>query len=149
MDSTPPEEEPAAPSFDLSDADETADPGEAVQEPVAVAPAPKSGSSTEDEVFQAISGVLIDLANDLRRSLEYYSSRYSQMPQRIFLSGGTAKMPNLGEFLNRELGVQVDVADPLKNLKVNIPGASERYLKEMSPLFAISIGLAIRDMVGE
>lgn len=123
----------------------------APEQPV-FAQAPLSGSgqarSIEDIVFDAISGVLVDLANELRRSLEYYSGRYSKMPQRVILCGGTAKMPKLDEFLSQELGIPVEVADPVKNLRVNVQGASSQYLKEISPLFSVSIGLAIRDMVG-
>lgn len=109
---------------------------------------PPDASTTEQQVAQAISGVLVELANDLRRSLEYYSTRYSKMPSRVYLCGGTAKMPKLDEFLSRELGIKVVVADPLKNVRVNVPAASPQYLKEISPLLPVSIGLAIRDMIG-
>ena len=140
-------DESANPNFDLSDADDKADPGEAVAPQHPAKPTMVAGS-IEDNVFQAISGVLVDLANELRRSLEYYSNRYSQVPERIFLCGGTAKMPHLDEFLTRELGVPVEVADPIKNLNTKIAGMSDRYMKEVAPMFSVSIGLAIRDMIG-
>ena len=66
----------------------------------------------------------------------------------IYLCGGTAKIPKLDQFLSRELGVSVVVADPVKKLHVNVPQASPQYLKDMSPLFSVCIGLAIRDMIG-
>jgi len=139
------------PSFDLSDTDQHADPGELAPppEPVQIisAPVASSGGAIQDQVFDAISAVLVDLANELRRSIEYYSNRYSQMPERIFLSGGTAKMPHLDEFLTEQLGIPVVVADPVKNLKMKITGMSDRYLHEISPMFSVSIGLAIRDMI--
>ncbi len=138
-------EGPMTPSFDLSDTDEHADPGEAVQ---AQAKAISPSGQIDDNVFQAISGVLVDLANELRRSIDYYNTRYSQTPQRIFLSGGTAKIPHLDEFLSEQLGIPVEVADPIKNLKVKVTGVSDRYLHEISPMFSVSIGLAIRDMIG-
>jgi type IV pilus assembly protein PilM len=102
----------------------------------------------EDNVFKAISGVLMDLAVELRRSLDYYGTKYANPPQRIYLCGGTAKMPNLDKFLSRELGVPCEVADPLRGLRVNVPAASPQYIKDISPLFSICIGLAIRDMIG-
>ena len=88
------------------------------------------------------------MAEDLRRSVEYYSTKYSKMPARVFLCGGTAKIPKLDEYLSRELGVPVEVADPLKNIRTNLPAASPQYLREISPLFSVSVGLAIRDMIG-
>jgi type IV pilus assembly protein PilM len=139
-------EEPITPSFDLSDTDENADLGE----PVVDQPTSKlaSSGSTEDVIFEAITGVLVDLANELRRSIEYYSTRYSQMPQRVLLCGGTAKMPNLAEFLSEQLGIPVEVANPIKNLKIKVTNISDRYLSEIAPVFPVAIGLAIRDMIG-
>lgn len=140
-------DEPLDPSFDLSDTDAHADPGEAAAMQPIGGPPHQSGS-VEERVFQAISGVLVDLADELRRSLEYYANRYSRMPERIYLSGGTAKMPNLCEFLTNQLGVPVELADPIKNLNSKITNVSDRYVKEVSPLFSVSVGLAIRDMIG-
>ena len=145
-------EQVTEPSFDLSDAGQEADHGpesqvQAADPTSAAAPAADDGS-TEAQVFQAISGVLVDLANELRMSLEYYSNRYSKMPERVYLCGGTAKIPKLDEFLSRELGLPVVVADPIKNLPVRVPGASPQYLSEISPLLPVCIGLAVRDMIG-
>lgn len=139
-------EEPIAPSFDLSDTNEHADLGEPVVDQSTSKLVPSGG--TEDVVFEAMAGVLVDLANELRRSLEYYSTRYSQTPQRVLLCGGTAKMPNLAEFLSEQLGIPVEVANPIKNLKIKVTNVSDRYLSEIAPMFPVAIGLAIRDMIG-
>jgi len=140
-------EEPITPSFDLSDTDENADLGEPVLDQSTSKLVSTSGSN-EDVISEAITGVLLDLANELRRSLEYYSTRYSQIPQRVLLCGGTAKMPNLAEFLSEQLGIPVEVANPIKNLKVKVTNFSDRYLSEIAPVFPVAIGLAIRDMIG-
>ncbi len=143
-------QEPQGPAFDLSDADEHAvapPPEEPTSQQLFPVVASGQGSTTQ-QVFAAISSVLLEMADDLRRSLEYYSTKYSKTPSRVFLCGGTAKMPKLDEFLSRELGVPVQVADPLNNVRVDVTGASQQYLREISPLFSVSIGLAIRDMIG-
>ena len=142
----PKAEEPASPDFDLSDAKAGADMGEpvSVSAPVPVHPA---ADTTGDSVFRAIASVLTDLASELRRAMEHYSTKHGKVPDMVLLCGGTAKMPKLDEFLSRELGVHVQVADPVKNLKINVPAMSEPYLQELSPLLTVSIGLAIRDML--
>jgi len=141
------EDEPVpAQAFDLDAAEDQPAQAEPAQQQLVAARS--SGDSIEDRVFDAISGVLIDLANELRRSIEYYSTRYGRMPERVFLCGGTAKMPHLDEFLTRELSIPVEVADPVKNLEVRVPGVSDRYLREISPMFSVAVGLAIRDMLG-
>lgn len=138
-------EEPITPVFDL---EEEPEPGPEQEAAVAQPEQEVTPEAIEDRVFSAISGVLVDLATELRRSIEYYSTRYGKMPERLLLCGGTAKMPHLDEFLSRELGIPVEVADPLKNLQVNVPSASAQYLKEISPMFSVAVGLAIRDMIG-
>ena len=117
-------------------------------EAVPVAPK-KVLSEMEQNVFKAISGPLMDLAVELRRSLEYYSTKYSKVPMKIYLCGGTAKIPNLDKFLSSELGIAVEVADPLKRLRVSAPSVSPPYMKEIAPLMSVSVGLAIRDMLDE
>lgn len=147
----PPAEEVAEPSFDLSDAGSELDHGQQAEAATPVgqpAPMPVDDGSTEGQVFQAISGVLVDLANELRMSIEYYVNRYSKTPERLYICGGTAKIAKLDEFLTRELGIPVVVADPIKNLPVVAPGVSPQYLNEISPLLPVCIGLAIRDMIG-
>ena len=99
------------------------------------------------QVFRSIANVLVDLAREVRTSLEYYYTRYQKMPARIYLCGGTSKIPKLDEFLSRELGVPVQVADPLKGVRHSVPGMSESQMRELAPLFCVSIGLAVRDMV--
>jgi Tfp pilus assembly PilM family ATPase len=56
-------------------------------------------------------------------------------------------MRNLDQFLANELGIPVVVADPMTNLTVHCPKYTPQYLREVSPLFPVSIGLAIREML--
>lgn len=98
-------------------------------------------------VVDAVTPVLAELATEIRRSLDYYTTRYQNRPEQIFLCGGTAKIPNLDRFLEAELGVPVRVADPVANLSVKSPSCTPEYLSEVSALFPVSVGLAIREML--
>lgn len=132
-----------SPDYDLSELEPTS-------AHVAHTAAPGEGKDAAmvAQVSEAISGVLIDLANEIRRSMEYYSVKYNNTPSKVFLCGGTAKIPNLAEFLTRELGVPVEVANPLGNIPCHVPSMSDYYIKDLAPLFTVSVGLAIRDMIG-
>ena len=130
------------PDYDLSELEPVAHVAHTIAEGT-----PKD-EATVAQVSEAISGVLIDLANEIRRSMEYYSVKYNNTPSKVFLCGGTAKIPNLAEFLTRELGVPVEVANPLGNIPYHIPSMSDFYIKDLAPIFSVSVGLAIRDMIG-
>ncbi|HPP75530.1 MAG TPA: pilus assembly protein PilM [Armatimonadota bacterium] len=110
-------------------------------------PAPVPADDIRTQVINAIAPVLIELATEIRRSLDYYSTRYQMRPEQIFLCGGTARMYNLDQFLTNELGIPVQVANPMANLMVQCPKYTPDHLQEISPLFPVSIGLAIREML--
>jgi len=100
------------------------------------------------QVFDAISPVLMELSTELRRSLEYYRSRsQGSNVHRILLAGGTASMPDLGEYLSRELQVPVEVANPFTQLNVSTKNYDADYITSIGPLFTIAVGLAVREAV--
>ena len=114
-------------------------------------PAPSIQLSTQAmarKVYEAMLPALSELVTEIRRSLEYYRSRYPDSNvDRIMLFGGTAKLENLGPFIANEIGIRVDLADPLKPLAFLPPFYTKRYLQEVACLLPIAAGLAIRDIL--
>jgi type IV pilus assembly protein PilM len=102
-----------------------------------------------EEVFDAMSSALMDLIAEIRRSLEYYSSRFQGQPDKILLCGGTAKLKDLDKLMENELGIPVVLANPLDNVTVFSRQLTEGYLAEVATVLPVSVGLAIRDMIGE
>ncbi|MCL6518602.1 MAG: type IV pilus assembly protein PilM [Armatimonadetes bacterium] len=104
---------------------------------------------SDEMIFDAIAPVLVDLAAEIRRSLEYYVSRFQKQPEKILLCGGTAKLQDIDKFLENELAIPVIIANPLRNVAFFPKGMSEDYLEEVSAVLPVSVGLAIRDLIGE
>jgi type IV pilus assembly protein PilM len=118
-------------------------------------PMPASGAATDPyrdqlriNVFNSMAPVLAEIAQELRRSLDYYRGR-SQDAQihEILLVGGTARLRNLASFLEQELGIPTRVADPLLNVQVTSKNYSREHLEEVASLFPISIGLGARELI--
>jgi len=105
--------------------------------------------SIREQVFEAILPVLTELATELRRSLDYYRSRSPQgrNVEKILLCGGSASLPNLDQFLSRELQIPVEVANPFGNMNVTTKHFDADYLISIGPLFAVATGLAARPAV--
>ncbi|MFC1698527.1 pilus assembly protein PilM, partial [Candidatus Omnitrophota bacterium] len=61
---------------------------------------------------------------------------------KVFLSGGSAKLKNLDTFLSSNLGMEVLTWDPTAQLQV-APGINQERLKSCLPMLAVSIGLAL------
>ena len=102
------------------------------------------------QVFAAMAPVLAEIAQEIRRSLDYYRGRSGDAQvHEIMLVGGTARLKNLPQFLEMELGVPTRVADSLHNVQVTAKSLSPSYASELSALFPICIGLGARDLIAD
>ncbi|MHB0999325.1 MAG: type IV pilus assembly protein PilM [Armatimonadota bacterium] len=111
--------------------------------------ATQSNELSKEQIFDAMAPVLMDLIAEIRRSLDYYMSKFQGQPDKILLCGGTAKMEGLTQLVQNELGIPTILANPLKNVTVFSSTLSKDYLEEVATIFPVSLGLAIRDMIGE
>jgi type IV pilus assembly protein PilM len=113
------------------------------------APAPV-GAMDEDylerQVVDAITPILGDLVTELRRSLDYFRSNSGHGVERMILCGGTARLKNLDRFLSEQLGVPVTIGDPMRGVNLGAK-LDPQYVQEVSPLFSVSLGLAVREML--
>lgn len=101
-----------------------------------------------ETVYIAIQPVLEELLAEVRRSLEYYASRYPDAGVRsATLVGGGAKLANIDSVFTQSLGIPTTVGNPLARVTVRAPQLPPGYSDENGPLFAVALGLALRDMV--
>jgi type IV pilus assembly protein PilM len=135
------------PAFELTDVGTALEPEQPSE--LSGLPVQSEEAVSDDAVFDAVAPVLADLVAEIRRSLDYFVSRYQSQPDRILLCGGTAKLPNLDRYFESELGIPVSIANPLRNAVVISRSMSEDYLEEVSAIFPVSVGLAVRDIIGE
>lgn len=104
--------------------------------------------ATTEIVCEAIIPNLVDLANEIRRSLDFYRRQHrNEEVDRIILSGGTAVMPGLDTFIANEVGINAVLADPFSYLMVDTDELSPEYLRDIGPAMTVAVGLALRDMV--
>jgi hypothetical protein len=128
-------------------------------EAAAFAPAfdPTRSGAPDDEAYarqlvgQAVVEPLAQLAAEIRRSIEYYRGRHQDVvPERILLLGGTALLPNLPEFLQRELsdlGIPVECGDPLLNVAVDERVTPQDYIQSVRPVVATAVGMCLREII--
>ena len=159
---TPPEndilglhdEKPAASVFDLSEEPITAPPPSAAPPSMSLPVAPTVptlqtvGDTTGRRVFESIAPTLAELVTEIRRSLDFYATRSPQDPiDKVLVFGGTSRLPHFDLFLSNELGMTVEVADPLSRLDVSISEEMLSELRAHAPMLTIAVGMGIRDML--
>jgi len=74
------------------------------------------------------------------------ASRDAGQLQRIYCSGGGARIPGLADALGERLRLPVEVADPLKGLQVKDGAFGSLAVDEVGPLLMLAVGLALRKL---
>ncbi len=104
-------------------------------------------SAATQQIYDAIAPILGELTTELRRSLDFYRRQHrNEAIDRVVLSGGTALLPGIAEFVVADLGIPTEIANPFAGVIAPETVAPE-YLRDVGPLCAVAAGLAMRDMV--
>jgi len=139
----PEEEEYRLPGEEEEEAVEGAEAGAEEAEPV-----PEEVRQAREQVSEALFDVLNELATEVRRSVQHYQRHHRQEQiSALLLSGGSAVMCGLADFLGAEVGLPARVADPFANIQIDADEVSEAYLHDVGPAVSIAVGLALRDMI--
>jgi type IV pilus assembly protein PilM len=84
------------------------------------------------------------LAQQIARSLQFfYSASTFNRTDQVMLSGGAARIDQLGELVKERLGFTVSVANPFAAMAVG-PGVDPEALMRAAPSMMIATGLALR-----
>lgn len=103
-------------------------------------------ATTEDKtVKQMVGPPLQKLVGEIRRSFDYYEQQlYEQPVDRIVISGGIAEFPLIAETLTDELGLSVEVANPMDSALLLRRGSDAGMMSEQPAQFMVAVGLAAR-----
>jgi hypothetical protein len=100
-----------------------------------------------DRVHAVVAPLLEELAGEVRRSLEYYASRFPDSGVRhITLVGGGALLTNIDAYFTQALGIPTTRGNVFSNVVVRVPQLPAGYADENSSLYAVALGLALRDL---
>jgi len=97
------------------------------------------------EVERIIQGTAEQLASEVRRSLEFFAASASAVEiKKIFLSGGCAKIQTLPGLIEERISIPVEVFNPFAKIDYNPDIFDPEYIKQVAPLAAVGMGLALR-----
>lgn len=101
-------------------------------------------SKLQGKVALALEPLLQSLVSEIRKTLKYYAERSeAKNPvQTIMLSGGSAAMPGLTDYLYEQLKVPVIVGNPWKNLDLGKFESNQAG----APMYSTAIGLAMEGL---
>lgn len=101
--------------------------------------------SPEYATSQVIRSVLMNIVIEVKRSMQFFENQPNGRPvERVAVGGGSACMKNLDRFLSQELGLPVEIIDPLRNIGVAGSTVDKNRLEKVRPMLGVSVGLALR-----
>lgn len=109
------------------------------------------GDSTEldsvipQEVERVLQGVADQMAGEIQRSLDFYAATAADSRiARVYLAGGTAKIPALFKTIEQRVGVPVEIMNPFKTIEIDNRRFDPAHMMEIAPAAAVGVGLALR-----
>lgn len=92
-------------------------------------------------LVQSVSEVLM---LEIQKTFDFFrATTAGEQLQRIYVSGGCAKVEGFLDLLQSRLGLPVEMLDPFRNIAV-AKGIDLARLDEVSPSMAVAVGLALR-----
>ena len=102
-------------------------------------------SLVPQQVERIMQSVSQNVSSEIQRSLDFYSATSTDGGfSKIYISGGSAKIPSLYRTLEQNLKIPVEITNPFKNIEVDSSRFDLDYLREVAPMAAVSAGLALR-----
>jgi len=103
-------------------------------------------SEGQGSLPKIIEASLTPIINEIKYCFDLYASQASQERiEKIVLTGGSAFLPNITEYLASLLNIKIFIGDPWA--RVIYPVELKSVLYELAPRFSVAVGLAMRDIV--
>lgn len=97
-----------------------------------------------EQVESVIYDASEEIINEITRSLEFFNETSGiESFDELVIGGGGAMVKGFPELLADRTGLNVSVMDPFKKIAIS-KKLDERYIKSISPMACVSVGLALR-----
>lgn len=103
-----------------------------------------SKEKLEGQVFQAVTGTVDLLVNEIEKSIKFFQNRYNTSKiERIVVTGGASVIPEFPLYLANKFNLNVEIGNAWRN--VSFSAERQNELLAISNQFGIAVGLAERN----
>jgi len=104
-----------------------------------------SDAVVPQEVERVMGSVAEQVAGEIQRSLDFYAGTAADATfSKVYLSGGTAKIPALFKTIESRVGVPVEILNPFKAIEIDNRRFDPAFIMDVAPLAAVAVGLGLR-----
>lgn len=109
----------------------------------------KAGEESDEvipqEVSNIINGVVDQIVGDIQKSIDFFlATAADQAISKVYLSGGSCKIPGLARALQERINIPVELINPFNSIEFDPAEYSAEYLADVGPQAAVAVGLAVR-----
>ncbi|MBW2631117.1 MAG: type IV pilus assembly protein PilM [Deltaproteobacteria bacterium] len=105
------------------------------------------GSSEYENIQEEFVSYLKPVFLEIGRSFDYFSSTVTEPHiSRILVSGGCAGIPGIVDAMKKKFLCEAEIFNPFKNIAYDKNIFSPSYIKDIGPVAAVGVGLALRKM---
>lgn len=106
------------------------------------------GEKHRREISEAFMPVVAEMATEIKRSVEYYTTRANDARvDRVLLFGGVASLPGLNNYMEKELGIPVQTAGLPAATSMGTAAVPPDYIQQIAALMPVAIGLSARNAI--
>jgi Tfp pilus assembly PilM family ATPase len=95
-------------------------------------------------VPKIITDTIAPIVNEIKYAINLFQTKNNKNTEKIILTGGSALMPNMSNYLAKILDMKVIVGDPWA--RISYPVDLKPLLNEIGPRMAVAVGLAMREI---
>ena len=97
----------------------------------------------DENMMEICRGSLSRLATEVRNSIGFFEGQREESINRVFVSGGLARMEAILQMLSDELGLACEIWDPLETCEVALPAAKRQALPDQFVSLNVACGAAL------
>ncbi len=102
------------------------------------------------EVEEIFISVVRSWVREFKRAIDFYFSNFPDGKiDKIYLSGGSCRIPGLDKVFQDSVDTEVEIFNPLTRMEYDSKAIDSAYLDYIGPQMAISVGLALRKVEGK
>ncbi len=112
------------------------------------ADAVRRGKMVNEEGSKILQQEIFNFVGEIRRSIDYYIAQTQERTfSKVVLSGSGSVTANLFQEMSKGLRIPVEVGKPFQNVQLGKLPFTPEELAEIEPSVAVSVGLALREVV--
>jgi len=98
----------------------------------------------QESLLSILNSVSANIVREVQKTVDFFQA---VSLDKLVISGGSAKIKGLDQFLSEKLNTPVEMFNPFRNISYSSREFDPDYLNEVAPIFGVAVGLALREVV--